>query len=170
MIFIRHYELRSVVCTRRADGLFIIIYTYIFFISNLKGVDDMVYRVERARSRAALLGWRTCCRLRSRRSGCRCRPRQLGSSTRRRSAILAGRAVRRKRSSASASQAMPAMAADSEAQPKEVTMVTASATLTTLLAVVSSGGRLEHRLFSLAAPRAPPARPLSSGPALCSSP
>ena len=67
---------------------------------------------------------------------------------------------------ASASQAMPDMAANSEAQPTEVTMATSSAALTTLMAVVSSSGRLEQRLFSLAAPRAPPARPLSSGPTL----
>ena len=46
------------------------------------------------------------------------------------------------------------MAADSKAQPKEVTMATSSAALTTLMAVVSSSGRLEQRLFSLAAPRA----------------
>ena len=38
-------------------------------------------------------------------------------------------------------------------------MATSSAALTTLMAVVSSSGRLEQRLFSLAAPRAPPARP-----------
>ena len=44
---------------------------------------------------------------------------------------------------------MPAMAADSEAQPKEVTMVTSSAALATLMAVVSSSGGLEQRFFSL---------------------
>ena len=44
---------------------------------------------------------------------------------------------------------MPAMAADSKAQPKEVTMATSSAALTTLMAVMSSSGRLEQRLFSL---------------------
>ena len=37
------------------------------------------------------------------------------------------------------------MAADSEAQPKEVTMVTASAALTTLVTVVSRGSRLGQR-------------------------
>ena len=42
-------------------------------------------------------------------------------------------------------------------------MVTASAALTTLVTVVSSAGRLEQRLFSLAAPRAPPARPRQLG-------
>ena len=65
---------------------------------------------------------------------------------------------------------MPAMAADSKAQPKEVTMVTSSAALATLMAVVSSSGRLEQRLFSLLRLERLQHDRRSWGPALCSSP
>ena len=65
---------------------------------------------------------------------------------------------------------MPAMAADSEAQPKEVTMVTASAALTTLVTMVSSSGRLEQRLFSLLRLERLQHDRVNSGPALSSSP
>ena len=61
------------------------------------------------------------------------------------------------------------MAADSEAQPKEVTMVTSSAALTTLMAVVSSSGGLEQRFFSLLRLERLQHDRASWGPALCSS-
>ena len=65
---------------------------------------------------------------------------------------------------------MPAMAADSEAQLKEVTRVTSSAALASLLTVVSRGGRLELRLFSLLRLERLQHDRVHSGPAPSSSP